>query len=163
MMDSDNALALLAAIGDAGLDVWVGGGWGIDALLGEQTRPHRDLDLMHRAEQEPLLLDVLGGLGYAETLDWRPARFVMTGPGGLDIDLHPLRFNEDGSAVQSSLDDEPFRYPADCFVTGAIGGRPVPCLSAAQQVYFHQGYEPTERDLADMARLRGAFGITAHF
>ncbi|HEY1094118.1 MAG TPA: hypothetical protein VGE61_05410 [Glycomyces sp.] len=163
MMDSDNALALLAVIGDAGLDVWVGGGWGIDALLGEQTRPHRDLDLMHRAEQEPLLLDVLGGLGYAETLDWRPARFVMTGPGGLDIDLHPLRFNEDGSAEQSSLDDEPFQYPADCFVTGAIGGRPVPCLSAAQQVYFHQGYEPTERDLADMAHLRGAFGITTHF
>jgi lincosamide nucleotidyltransferase A/C/D/E len=163
MMDSDSALALLAAIGDAGLDVWVGGGWGIDALLGEQTRPHRDLDLMHRAEQEPRLLDVLGGLGYAETLDWRLARFVMTGPGGRDIDLHPLRFNEDGSAVQSSLDDEQFRYPADCFVTGAIGGRPVPCLSAAQQVYFHQGYEPTERDLADMARLRGAFGITTHF
>jgi lincosamide nucleotidyltransferase A/C/D/E len=164
MMDSDNVLALLTAIRDAGLDVWIGGGWGIDALLGEQTRPHRDLDLMHRAEQEPRLLDVLGGLGFAETLDWRPVRFVMSGPGGLDIDLHPLRFNEDGSAEQSSLEEgKPFRYPADCFVTGAIGGRPVPCLSAAQQVHFHQGYEPTERDLADMAHLRGKFGIATHF
>ncbi|MGH8515394.1 MAG: nucleotidyltransferase domain-containing protein [Gammaproteobacteria bacterium] len=26
------------------------GGWGIDALLGAQTRPHKDLDLLIRLE-----------------------------------------------------------------------------------------------------------------
>ncbi|SDE46542.1 nucleotidyltransferase domain-containing protein [Glycomyces harbinensis] len=163
-MESHDVLSLLAAIRGAGLEVWIGGGWGIDALLGEQTRPHRDLDLMHREEQEERLLSVLGGLGYAETLDWRPVRFVLTEPAGLDIDLHPLRFNADGSAVQSSLEDgRPFRYPADCFTTGLIEGEPVPCLSVAQQIEFHQGYEPAERDLEDMRRLREAFGVATHF
>ena len=44
-----------------------------------------------------------------------------------------------------------------------IGGRAVPCLSAEQQVYFHQGYEPIGRDRKDMAHLRKAFGIATHF
>jgi len=162
-MDSPNVLTLLAAIRASGLQVWIGGGWGIDALLGEQTRPHRDLDLMHRVEEEERLLAVLTGFGYAETLDWRPVRFVVTDPAGLDVDLHPLRFGADGSAKQSSLDDQPFRYPADCFVTGSIDGETVPCLSVEQQVHFHQGYEPTERDRGDMARLREAFGVATHF
>ena len=163
-MDAANVLSLLAAIREAGIEVWVGGGWGIDALLGAQTRPHRDLDLMHRAEQEERLVAVLGEHGYVETLDWRPVRFVVTDPAGRDIDLHPLRFASDGSAEQSSLEeDAPFHYPVSCFVTGLIGGRSVPCLSVEQQVHFHQGYEPTERDLGDMARLRDAFDIDTHF
>jgi lincosamide nucleotidyltransferase A/C/D/E len=144
-------------------DVWIAGGWGIDALVGEQTREHRDLDLLHRREQEPEVVATLGKAGFGETVDWRPVRFVMA-DGRREIDLHPLVFADDGSAVQASLEaDKPFRYPADCFVTGTIGGVAVPCLSAEQQVYFHQGYEPTERDRQDMARLRTAFGIATHF
>jgi len=27
------------------IDVWIDGGWGVDALLGEQTRTHGDLDI----------------------------------------------------------------------------------------------------------------------
>jgi lincosamide nucleotidyltransferase A/C/D/E len=82
-------------------------------------------------------------------------RFVLTDPSGREIDLHPLRFNADGSAEQSSFTPgEPFRYPARCFVTGTILGVTVPCLSAEQQLDFHQGYEPRERDLHDLALLR---------
>ncbi|KOV85528.1 amino acid transporter [Nocardia sp. NRRL S-836] len=145
-------------------DVWVGGGWGVDALVGRQTRPHGDLDLMHREEQEPAVVEALAAAGFAETVSWRPVRFVVRDPRGREIDLHPLRFAADGSATQASLTPgEPFRYPADCFVTGTIGGRAVPCLSAAQQVYFHRGYPPRAQDLHDMAQLRAAFGIETHF
>jgi len=91
-------------------------------------------------------------------------RFVVANPAGREVDLHPLAFAPDGSAVQASPDaDRPFRYPARCFVTGSISGSFVPCLSAAQQVYFHQGYEPTDRDRQDMAQLRRSFGIATHF
>ena len=37
------------------------------------------------------------------------------------------------------------------------------CLSAEQQVYLHQGYEPKDRDRHDMAQLRAAFGVDTPF
>lgn len=152
-MIAEHVLEILTALRDG--EVWIGGGWGVDALAGEQTRPHDDLDLMHREEQEPQVVAALAGLGFAETLSWRPVRFVLTDATGREIDLHPLRFAPDGSAEQSSLTPgEPFRYPARCFVTGTILGTTVPCLSVEQQLHFHQGYEPRERDLHDLALLR---------
>ncbi|TXS38577.1 nucleotidyltransferase domain-containing protein [Streptomyces sp. OR43] len=164
MMSASDVLSVLSVAREAGADVVIAGGWGVDALLGEQTRGHKDLDLLHRSEQEPALVAALTAAGYTETLDWRPARFVLSHPSGREIDLHPLRFAPDGSAVQSSLDPEkPFRYPAECFVTGIIGGTRVPCISVGQQVGFHQGYEPGEADLHDMDRLRGKFGVATHF
>ncbi|MDO0914781.1 amino acid transporter [Streptomyces sp. DT2A-34] len=163
-MTADDVLTVLTLLREAETDIWVGGGWGIDALLGEQTRDHRDLDLMHRKEQEAAVVAALADAGFAETVDWRPVRFVVTAPDGREIDLHPLVFAEDGSAVQASLEpSRPFVYPASAFVTGALGGTPVPCLSAEQQVHFHQGYEPSDRDRHDMAQLRRVFGIATHF
>ncbi|MGH3736394.1 MAG: nucleotidyltransferase domain-containing protein [Micromonosporaceae bacterium] len=159
-----DVLAVLTVLSRAGVDVWIGGGWGIDALVGEQTRQHRDLDLMHRHDHEPALLAALSDAGFADTLDARPVRFVLADRAARELDLHPLVFAPDGAATQASTDPErPFRYPADCFVTGSIGGTTVPCLSAAQQVYFHQGYEPTARDHHDMALLRQRFAIRTHF
>jgi lincosamide nucleotidyltransferase A/C/D/E len=164
VMTADDVLSILAVLRNADADIWIGGGWGIDALVGQQTRRHRDLDLMHRKSQEPAVVAALANAGFAETLDWRPVRFVVTDPHGREIDLHPLIFAADGSAVQASPDPEhPFAYPASCFDTGTILGTTVPCLSPEQQVYFHQGYEPADHDRHDMARLRQAFGIATHF
>jgi lincosamide nucleotidyltransferase A/C/D/E len=161
VLTADDVLDVLTTLKEFG--VWIAGGWGIDALVGVQTREHRDLDLLHRLEQETAVVAALSEAGFGDTLDWRPVRFVMAN-GQKEIDLHPLVFEKDGSAVQESLEPgTPFRYPQECFVTGTIGGVRVPCLSAEQQVYFHQGYEPTERDRQDMARLRKAFGIATHF
>ncbi|MEU1306908.1 nucleotidyltransferase domain-containing protein [Streptomyces shenzhenensis] len=163
-MTADDVLFVLALLQQAKTDVWVGGGWGIDALIGEQTRDHRDVDLMHRQDQETAVLAALSAAGFVESLNWRPIRFVVTAPDGREIDLHPLVFTDDGSAVQASPEPQrPFIYPSSCFVTGTIQKTPVPCLSAEQQVYFHQGYEPTERDRHDMAQLRRVFGIATHF
>ena len=36
----------------AGVRVWLDGGWSVDALLGEQTRPHADLDLAVPADHQ---------------------------------------------------------------------------------------------------------------
>jgi lincosamide nucleotidyltransferase A/C/D/E len=158
-MQADDVLSILAMLRSAGVDIWVGGGWGIDALVGLQTRQHRDLDLMHSKSQELAVVATLADAGFVETLDWRPVRFAVTDPRGREIDLHPLVFASDGSAVQAY----PFTYPASCFVSGAILGTSVPCLSPEQQVYFHQGYEPADHDRHDMAQLRQAFGIATHF
>ncbi|GHJ26700.1 aminoglycoside nucleotidyltransferase [Streptomyces hygroscopicus subsp. sporocinereus] len=164
VMTADDVLSILAVLRNADTDIWIGGGWGIDALVGQQTRQHRDLDLMHRKSQEPAVVAALANAGFVQTLDWRPVRFVLTDPRGREIDLHPLLFAVDGSAVQASPDPEhPFVYPASCFITGTILGTTVPCLSPEQQVYFHQGYEPADHDRHDMAQLRQEFGIATHF
>ena len=156
-MSPEDVLAVLELLRDAGADVWISGGWGIDALAGRQTREHRDLDLGFRAEQESLILAALAAAAYVETLDWRPVRFAVTDPDGREIDLHPLVFQADGSALQASFDpDAPFVYPAACFVIGTVDGVVAPCLSAEQQILFHQGYEPADqaRHDQDVAVLR---------
>ncbi|WP_185095427.1 nucleotidyltransferase domain-containing protein [Streptomyces sp. CEV 2-1] len=163
-MTAEDVLSVPALLRRAEADVWIGGGWGIDALIGEQTRDHRDVDLMHRQDQETAVMAALSEVGFVESLSRRPIRFVVTAPDGREIDLHPLVFADDGSAVQASPEPErPFLYPPRCFVTGAIEGTPVPCLSVEQQVYFHQGYEPTDRDRHDMTQLRRVFGIATYF
>ncbi|MFI7128673.1 nucleotidyltransferase domain-containing protein [Nonomuraea sp. NPDC050153] len=167
MLPIGELLRVLDVLDTADCEVWVCGGWGIDILVGRVTREHHDLDLLHRAEQEPEVIGALESLGYAErpgAVPGRPARFVMTDDRGHELDLHPLHFAADGSAVQH-LDDHggELSYPAAAFVTGTIVGARVRCLSAGRQIAFHQGYEPRERDLHDMARLRETFGLTTYF
>jgi len=44
-MTANEVLEVLGWLDMVGIEVWVDGGWGVDALLGEETRPHSDLDL----------------------------------------------------------------------------------------------------------------------
>jgi len=144
---------VLDALATAGCRAWVAGGWGVDALVGRQTRPHRDLDLALDATGEAAALAALARLGYAVETDWRPVRVELAAPGGRWVDLHPVAFDAQGRGTQAGLDGTAFDYPAGCFVTGTIGGRVVGCLSVAQQVAFHTGYPPRAVDLADLALL----------
>jgi len=43
---ADDAVMTCQRLSEHGIAVWLTGGWGIDALLREQTRPHKDLDLL---------------------------------------------------------------------------------------------------------------------
>ncbi|QYN16927.1 nucleotidyltransferase domain-containing protein [Amycolatopsis sp. DSM 110486] len=157
MLTAEIALDVLSRLRAAGCHAWIAGGWGVDALLGRETRAHSDLDLLHRFEEEPTVLAALND--FTESANFRPVRFVLTRPDGASLDLHPLHFTDDGSATQEADSTGGlFRYPVGCFVTGKIDGVTVPCLSVAQQLLFHEGYEPRPHDLADVAALRAAFG-----
>jgi lincosamide nucleotidyltransferase A/C/D/E len=151
--DAREVLELLEALDAAGCPVWIAGGWGVDALVGRQTRPHRDLDVLVAADRLDATLAVLVARGYAVETDWLPVRVELHRPGAGRIDVHPAVFAADGSARQAGLDDTWFDYPADCFVHGLIGGVRVRCLSREQQVTFHTGYEPRDVDRHDLALL----------
>ncbi|WP_226863290.1 nucleotidyltransferase domain-containing protein [Mycolicibacterium baixiangningiae] len=56
-MPSHEVLALYRAAVAAGVRLWVDGGWCVDALVGEQTREHDDLDVAVDRDD----LDVLVG------------------------------------------------------------------------------------------------------
>src|SRR3954469_14412926 len=113
-----SVLEVLSALEAAGCRAWVARGWGVDALVGAQTREHRDLDLAFDAAGEPLALQALGALGYVVETDWRPARVELAAPGARWVDLHPVRFDADGQGRQADLDGGHFEYPAGCLTTG---------------------------------------------
>src|SRR3954454_3482889 len=153
-MAAGEALAVLDALTAAGCPAWIGGGWGVDALAGRQTRCHRDLDLAIDAAGEAAGRAALAARGYVVETDWRPVRVEVAAPPDRWVDLHPVTFDAEGNGTQAGPDGTSFHCPRDCFTSGLIGGRTVPCLSAARQVEFHLGYEPRPHDLADLALLR---------
>jgi lincosamide nucleotidyltransferase A/C/D/E len=159
VLDADQVLGVLARLQAAGVRAWIGGGWGVDALVGEQTRPHGDLDLAVDARDEAGAIQALQRAGFRITADHRPTRLVMRTGAGAEVDLHPVDFTGPGPGVQRVPGGRPFLYPADAFATGTIAGRPVPCLSAVQQVRFHLGYPPLDKDRLDMRLLGERLGL----
>jgi lincosamide nucleotidyltransferase A/C/D/E len=153
-MDVAEVLAILVSLEEAGCAVWVAGGWGVDALVGHQTRPHRDLDLAVDANDESCAIGVLRRAGYQIETDWRPVRVELVAPGRGWVDLHPVVFGSDGHGRQADIGEGHFDYPPDGFTEGMIAGRRVRCISLEQQRRFHEGYEPRDIDLHDLALLR---------
>jgi lincosamide nucleotidyltransferase A/C/D/E len=152
-------ISILDSLDGAGLDAWVDGGWGVDALLGRQTRAHEDLDLVVALDRCARIQAVLGSRGFTLAEDHLPVRFVLTHPELGHVDFHTVTFDSAGGGLQPQPDGRTFRYPPDGFVSGMIAGRPVRCISAEVQVRCHLGYEPKEKDVHDVLALHRAFGI----
>ena len=87
-MSAEDVVRLLAAMD--GIDVWLDGGWGVDALLGEQTREHDDLDLVVARSDVPLLIEALGREGYEVAKGQLPTCIVLLDPAGRQVDVHPV-------------------------------------------------------------------------
>ena len=159
-MTTSEVIRVLDALEAAGVRAGVTGGWGIDALLRRQTRPHGDVDLGIPSDAVDSAIDALGLLGYEVTADERPARLVLESNDG-KVDLHPIVMLASGAGVQTGFDGQTFEYPAGSLdAEGEIGGRIVRCGTPDLQVTFHRGYEPREHDRRDMAALADAFGLT---
>jgi len=158
-MGPADVLAVLRCLGDAGVAAWIGGGWGIDALLGQHSRAHDDLDLSFDARQQASAVAALAAVGYAVVIDQLPTRLVLGDDRGHRVDLHPVHFDAAGAGVQIGFDG-PLHYPRDGFTRGTISGQPVDCFSAALQLRFHSGYPPQAKDRQDMQRLAEWTGIS---
>ena len=153
-MDVAEVHRVLDALAAAGCTAWLGGGWGVDALVGRQTRPHRDLDLLVEASHLDDALRALTRSGYVVETDWLPVRVEVAASGDRWVDLHPVVFDDEGNGVQAGPEGTTFDYPAGCLVRGRIGDREVGCLGTARQLEAHAGYPPREVDRHDLALLR---------
>src|SRR3712207_1118934 len=57
---------LTARLRQAGIAHWLFGGWAVDFLVGEITRPHEDIDLIIWRDDAPSVREVLAPHGYVE-------------------------------------------------------------------------------------------------
>ena len=75
------------------IEVYVDGGWGVDALLGKQTRTHGDLDIALPHKFVPKLRKLLETRGYkdVERDDTRDCNFVLGDNSGHLIDIHLMK------------------------------------------------------------------------
>src|SRR5438552_15483374 len=100
--DSMNSLVvvdLLWCLDNANIEVWLDGGWGVDALLGEETRPHKDVDIIARLSDTEKLRDDLHGKGFVIRPGGTASNFVLADSSGCEIDVHAVTFDETGNCV----------------------------------------------------------------
>jgi lincosamide nucleotidyltransferase A/C/D/E len=160
-MDAAHLIDLLVCLETSGITVWVDGGWGIDALLGEQTRAHDDLDLVARLDDVARLEAALAERGYATVHGAPPTSYEMVDAQGHQVDVHPVSFAPTGEGVYKMESGEDWVYPASAFTgTGAILGRRVACLTPEVAMVGHTtGYELDAAHQRDVEALSDRFGI----
>jgi len=160
-MTSAALVELLQLLREAAIPLWLDGGWGVDALLGVQTRSHKDVDIVVPVADVQKLQQILGRRGFTIQGGTPPHSFVLADPSGLQVDVHAVVFDSEGNGVYRMENGEDWVYPAEGFGgRGMIDGTPVRCLSPTVQVLGHaDGYTPTEKDFRDMELLEQRFGI----
>jgi lincosamide nucleotidyltransferase A/C/D/E len=86
-MSGDVVVQLMQLFDQNGIDVVVDGGWGVEALLGEQTRSHKDLDIAVQHKDVPKLRELLEARGYKDVPrnDSWECNFVMGHDKGHEV------------------------------------------------------------------------------
>jgi len=145
-MTATDVLDVLDRLDAAGVKWWVDGGWGVDALLGHETRPHDDLDLAVRAEDIERLPAILPEFRRINEEHW-PSAYVLRDSGGRELDFHPLELDEHGAGWQPQSGGGRALWPRQALeARGRIGGREVRCTSREFQVEAHlyTGYDDVD-------------------
>jgi lincosamide nucleotidyltransferase A/C/D/E len=162
-MRGGDVLAVIECLERNGVDVWLDGGWGIDALLRRETRAHDDLDLVIAQDDLPGAQSALADLGFEHDLSAKsglPARLVLVSADGLHVDLHPVVLDERGNGWQPLGEGAYGAYPAEGLAgTGEVDGRSVRCLTPELQLRHHLGYPPDDNDRHDLRALAERFDV----
>jgi lincosamide nucleotidyltransferase A/C/D/E len=160
VMAPGEVVRLLDALHGAGVRVWVDGGWGVDALLGEERREHDDLDLVVAMEDVEALTRVLNDLGYTHQRRGAPLSFELVDPNGRQVDVHPVTFDPEGNGLYLMEEGTTWTYPSDGLKgSGVIGARSVACLTPELQMRVHSGYGLGAKDHEEIRVLHEKFGV----
>lgn len=160
-MTSRDVIDLYLCLEKLGVNIWIDGGWCVDALLGEQRRPHKDLDIAIQQKDLPKFRELLQERGYKDikveiARDWN---FVLGDEQGREIDVHVIVLDDQGDGIYGPRENGG-KYPAASLTgTGLIESRTVRCISPEWMVKFHSGYELKEKDFQDVSALCTKFGI----
>ena len=180
-MTAEDVVEIYSSFLERGVQLWLDGGWGIDALLERQTRPHTDLDAVAAFDQLPALGRVLNERGFALRKPWAENKwvpypevvaligrrspacevataFVVSDSRERVVDIPVVRFSEGGRGLAVWNTD--FVFPETAFAgQGAISTVPVRCLSVETQMRTHAGSGLPAKQADDVRRLRERFGL----
>jgi lincosamide nucleotidyltransferase A/C/D/E len=157
------------------LPYWLAGGWGLDALVGSETRHHGDLDfvLVHFHQNLPRLATLLTNLGYQRKKPlggtiWFPDAEVFEDNQSHHIEVLNVNWSLVASRTGPTGPTPPLESPSaedpdrvapqllEQFTTsGVLEGVSLPVLSVTAQSLFHLGYESRREDshAQDLLRL----------
>lgn len=155
-MTGKDAIEIIHLLNRYDITVIVDGGWGVDALLGRQTREHEDLDIAILHKDVPMLREVLSEIGFKEIPrnDSWECNFVLEDDLGRQVDVHSCTFDENGKNV-FGVD-----YPLESWMgKGEINGVAVRCVPVDWMVKFHTGYRLDQNDFLDVKALCDKFGV----
>ena len=160
-MTTDKVHWFLDLFDELDIKVWIDGGWGVDALLGECTREHSDLDIIISWEDSAILTKALFARDFVDiyTDDRKDRNFVMGHRLQGKIDFHVVELTEDGGAIYGPGEIDWIITESELNVVGFIGEREVRCLSVDYQVRSHTGYTLTDTDFADLWALHKRYGV----
>ena len=163
--EQSELLRVCRELSDAELTYWIAGGWGLDVLVGCETRRHGDLDfVLDRFHDDlPRVATILTGLGYERKTPlggtiWFPDAEVYEDPRGHHIEILNINWKlliAAGELLGSAPSPGPLlgrdRRSAPSLLqrfaaTGALDGVSLPALSVTAQQLFHLGYERREED-----------------
>jgi lincosamide nucleotidyltransferase A/C/D/E len=155
-MTAEDVVEIVRLLDQNHIAVCIDGGWGVDALLGEQTRTHSDLDIaiQHKdVAQVRALLEARGFQDVPRDDSWE-CNFVLGDAQGRQVDIHTYTFDSAGNFVYG------VEYPFDSLNgTGAVAGVPVKCITPQWMAKFHSGYKLDENDYRDVKAICQRFVI----
>jgi lincosamide nucleotidyltransferase A/C/D/E len=157
-MTLEAVVDVLAALDAGGTDYWVDGGWGIDALLGRQTREHRDLDLGVWLDDVSSIEALLPQFRRESEEEW-PGFLLLKDERGGVVDLLLVQRRQAGGLWQQLAGGRRLRYDeSETRASGHIGGRRFRCASVALQLEHHNRPDATDQDRVDIEVLKRELG-----
>jgi lincosamide nucleotidyltransferase A/C/D/E len=174
LVSSEDAIRIYQSLSANGIQVWLTGGWGIDALLQMLTRPHKDLDIIMLADDIVRMRDLLGREGFGLKELWSenswivdgngieiPTAFVLRDPEGREVDVHAMRLDEQGGGIPAWQEERLVFRREDLAGEGMIARLPVRCISPEMQVRCHMGYDLPDQQVCDLELLREMLTATS--
>lgn len=132
MVYDKDALEILIYAEAHGIPLLVGGGWGVDALMGEQTRPHNDIDLYVEKRYHQRYADLLKAKGFAPVDDPSTSanHIIYQDERERVIDLYLFEYGPESSYCVGDI-----TYPPTFFsARGDIFGKNVHCVPPQEMV-----------------------------
>lgn len=169
VMTANEVVKIHQDLEDLGIKIIIDGGWGVDALLGEQTRAHKDIDFLIELKDvektKKYFLDKDFEYSTEEENTWW---HFMLEKGSTEIDIHVIELDESGNGIYGPKEHGAV-FPAEALTgTGSINGIEVNCLSADYRIHCltvdygiitRTGYELKNTDYIDVVALCNKFDI----